>query len=290
MCLASEGANWGKAMLLNEENSTQSNFQDCCGHSQATNSSELFIASSLIPAIYIQNLGYHSFCQVKLEVLRVNWTELWFQSKYDTLESSSNTTVDKNRAFSSPPTPDTLLILLITLGYQWKLIHLSNVTTNDMFQPVEGTCNIISSGLYGSTSGLNDRELKGVPAAKPSLKTQREADTANKRWQERGNESRRGTRCPVLLNLQTPKKKSRQNIIYFRGLLPSNCNSGVKESSSYMRARIIWLSYGVDEQMPSVGKVEIKTEARWIQTWYKRRRAKWINLVPLVKAAGSDLG
>ncbi|GJW82101.1 retrovirus-related pol polyprotein from transposon TNT 1-94 [Tanacetum coccineum] len=60
--------------------------------------------------------------------------EQWFNLTQDTLKRDALqiTPVDKNRAFSSPPTPDTLVEFVNKLGYPKEVIHLSNVTTNDM--------------------------------------------------------------------------------------------------------------------------------------------------------------
>ncbi|GJZ73195.1 hypothetical protein Tco_0637341 [Tanacetum coccineum] len=57
--------------------------------------------------------------------------------------------IDNNRAFSSPPTPDTLVEFVNKLGYPKEVMHLSNVTTNDMFQPWRALATIINLCLTG---------------------------------------------------------------------------------------------------------------------------------------------
>ncbi|GKD76893.1 hypothetical protein Tco_1339514, partial [Tanacetum coccineum] len=64
------------------------------------------------------------------------------------------TPVDNNWAFSSPPTPDTLVEFVNKLGYPKEVIHFSNVTTNDMFQPWRALTTIINLCLTGKTSGF----------------------------------------------------------------------------------------------------------------------------------------
>ncbi|GJR28030.1 hypothetical protein Tco_1104262 [Tanacetum coccineum] len=62
--------------------------------------------------------------------------------------------VDNNRAFSPTPTPDTLIKFVNELGYPKEVIHLSHVTTNDMFQPWRALITIINLCLTGKTSGF----------------------------------------------------------------------------------------------------------------------------------------
>ncbi|GJS58447.1 hypothetical protein Tco_0653231 [Tanacetum coccineum] len=67
---------------------------------------------------------------------------------------SSFTQSDNNKAFSSPPTPDTLVEFVNKLGYPKEVIHLSNVTTNDMFQQWRALTTVINLCLTGKTSGF----------------------------------------------------------------------------------------------------------------------------------------
>ncbi|GKE65277.1 hypothetical protein Tco_1519438, partial [Tanacetum coccineum] len=81
--------------------------------------------------------------------------EQWFDLTQDTLRDALQITpVDKNRAFSPPPTPDTLIEFVNELGYPRKVINLSNVTTNDMFQPRRALTTIINLCLMGKTLGF----------------------------------------------------------------------------------------------------------------------------------------
>ncbi|GJR39677.1 hypothetical protein Tco_1215361 [Tanacetum coccineum] len=73
-----------------------------------------------------------------------------------------STPVDKNRAFSPPSTPDTLIEFVNELGYPREVINLSNVTTNDMFQPWRALTTIINLCLTGKTSGFESQEPQNL--------------------------------------------------------------------------------------------------------------------------------
>ncbi|GJU59395.1 hypothetical protein Tco_1237161 [Tanacetum coccineum] len=122
-----------------------------------------FTASSTIPAIYIQQFWDTICFDSKVGSYKCQLDEQWFNITQDTLRDALQITpVDKNRAFSSPPTPDTLVEFVNKLGYPKEVIHLSNVTTNDMFQPWRALATIINLCLTGKTSGFErPRKDKG---------------------------------------------------------------------------------------------------------------------------------
>nr|GEY64626.1 monodehydroascorbate reductase [Tanacetum cinerariifolium] len=81
--------------------------------------------------------------------------ELWFDLTKDTLRDALQITpVDNNNAFSSLPTPDALINFVNDLGYPKVVRNLSNVMTNDMFQPWRALTTIINLCLTGKTSGF----------------------------------------------------------------------------------------------------------------------------------------
>ncbi|GJW36559.1 hypothetical protein Tco_0059479 [Tanacetum coccineum] len=94
------------------------------------------------------------FClTIKLEVNKCQLDNQWFDLTQDTLRDALQITpVDKNQAFSPPLTPDTLIEFVNELGYPREVINLSNVTTNDMFQPWRALTTIINLCLTGKTS------------------------------------------------------------------------------------------------------------------------------------------
>nr|GEV65656.1 hypothetical protein [Tanacetum cinerariifolium] len=81
--------------------------------------------------------------------------EKWFDLTKDILRDALLITpVDNNNAFSSPPTPDALINFVNDLGYPKVVKTLSDVVTNDMFQPWRALTTIINLCLTGKTSGF----------------------------------------------------------------------------------------------------------------------------------------
>ncbi|GJY66723.1 retrovirus-related pol polyprotein from transposon TNT 1-94, partial [Tanacetum coccineum] len=122
---------------LNEEKSQPSPiFKIVVDILKQTNFFRAFTASSTIPAIYIQQFWDTICFDSKAGSYKCQLDEQWFDLTQDTLRDALQITpVDKNQAFSPPPTPDTLIKFVNKLGYPREVINLSNVTTNDMFQP-----------------------------------------------------------------------------------------------------------------------------------------------------------
>nr|GEV20098.1 E-beta-farnesene synthase [Tanacetum cinerariifolium] len=81
--------------------------------------------------------------------------EQWFDLTKDTLKDAFQITpVNNNNAFSSPLTLDALINFLNDLGYPKVVKNLSDVMTNDMFQPWRALTTIINLCLMGKTSGF----------------------------------------------------------------------------------------------------------------------------------------
>nr|GEU33126.1 hypothetical protein [Tanacetum cinerariifolium] len=67
---------------------------------------------------------------------RCQLDEQWFDLTKDTLRDALQITpVNNNQAFTSPPSSDALINIVNELGYPKLVRNLSNVVTNDMFQP-----------------------------------------------------------------------------------------------------------------------------------------------------------
>ncbi|GKD20476.1 hypothetical protein Tco_1222179, partial [Tanacetum coccineum] len=141
---------------LNEEKSQPSPiYKIAVDILKQTNFFRAFTASSTIPAIYIQQFWDTICFDSKAGSYKCQLDEQWFDLTKDTLRDALQITpVDNNRAFSPPPTPDTLIDFVNELGYPKEVIHLSNVTTNDMFQPWRALTTIINLCLTGKTSGF----------------------------------------------------------------------------------------------------------------------------------------
>nr|GEW11452.1 retrovirus-related Pol polyprotein from transposon TNT 1-94 [Tanacetum cinerariifolium] len=79
--------------------------------------------------------------------------EQWFDLTKDTLRDALQVTlVINNQAFTSHPSSDALINFVNELGYPKLVRNLSNVVTNDMFQPWIALTTIINLCLTGKTS------------------------------------------------------------------------------------------------------------------------------------------
>ncbi|GJX17459.1 hypothetical protein Tco_0218291 [Tanacetum coccineum] len=112
-----------------------------------------FTASSTIPSIYIQQF----------------WDII--------------TPVDNNNLFSSPSTPDALIKFVNDLGYPKAVRTLSDVVTNDMFQPWRALTTIINLCLTGKTSGF-ERPRALVLQILWGVVNQAHIDYAKRMWEE----------------------------------------------------------------------------------------------------------
>ncbi|GKA96776.1 hypothetical protein Tco_0818871, partial [Tanacetum coccineum] len=94
-----------------------------------TNFFRAFTASLTIPAIYIQQF-WDTICYDRIaRGYKCQLDEQWFNLTKDTLRDALLiTSVNNNKAFSSPPTQDTLINFVNDLGYPKEVKHLSNVT------------------------------------------------------------------------------------------------------------------------------------------------------------------
>ncbi|GJV18057.1 hypothetical protein Tco_1363380 [Tanacetum coccineum] len=120
-----------------------------------TNFFRAFTASSTIPSIYIQQFWDTVRYDNKTGSYSCQLDEQWFDLTKDTLRDALQITpVDTNNAFSSPPTPDALIKFVNDLGYPRVVRTLSDVVTNDMFQPWRALTTVINLCLTGKTSGF----------------------------------------------------------------------------------------------------------------------------------------
>nr|GEZ36893.1 hypothetical protein [Tanacetum cinerariifolium] len=81
--------------------------------------------------------------------------EQWVVLTKDTLrEALQITPVNNNQAFAAPLTSEELVNFINELGYPKLVRNLSNVVTNDLFQPWRTLLTIINLCLMGKTSGF----------------------------------------------------------------------------------------------------------------------------------------
>nr|GEW39001.1 putative Gag-Pol polyprotein [Tanacetum cinerariifolium] len=93
--------------------------------------------------------------------------EQWFDLTKDTLrEALQITQVNNNHAFSSLRTLDALINFVNDLGYPKVVRNLSEVVTNDMFQPWRALTTIINMCLMGKTSGKKKATLIVIPSGR----------------------------------------------------------------------------------------------------------------------------
>nr|GFB05068.1 monodehydroascorbate reductase [Tanacetum cinerariifolium] len=120
-----------------------------------TNFFRAFTASSTIPSIYIQQFWDTVRYGKSAGCYRCQLDEQWFDLTKDTLKDALQITpVNNNQAFTSPPSSDALTNFVNKLGYPKLVRNLSNVVTNDMFQPWRALITIINMCLTGKTSGF----------------------------------------------------------------------------------------------------------------------------------------
>ncbi|GJV27868.1 hypothetical protein Tco_1384316 [Tanacetum coccineum] len=103
--------------------------------------------------------------------------------------------------------------------------------------------------------GLIEFVNEGVPSSKPILEDSEDGNT-QKRCQENGKEKVGGTMpAQVLLNLQTPKKKSSAQQYILQRHTPVPHESADQETSSlYAELGLSGSDTESDEEMPSVGR------------------------------------
>ncbi|GJU06100.1 hypothetical protein Tco_1122530 [Tanacetum coccineum] len=149
-----------------------------------TNFFKAFTASSTIPAIYIQQF-WDTICYDRTDGgYKCQLDEQWFNLTKDTLRDALQITpVNNNKAFSSPPTQDTLINFVNDLGYPKEVKHLSNVVTNDMFQPWRALTTIINLCLTGKTSGF-ERPRAPVLQILWGVINRAHIDYAERMWEE----------------------------------------------------------------------------------------------------------
>ncbi|GJY09434.1 hypothetical protein Tco_0377619 [Tanacetum coccineum] len=120
-----------------------------------TNFFRAFVASLTIPSIYIQQFWDTIHYDKIARGYKCQLDEQWFDLTKDTLRDDLQITpVDSNNAFSSPQTLDALIKFVNDLGYSKVVRHLSDVVTNDMFQPWRALTTIINLCLTRKTSGF----------------------------------------------------------------------------------------------------------------------------------------
>nr|GEY46634.1 monodehydroascorbate reductase [Tanacetum cinerariifolium] len=143
-----------------------------------------FTASSTIPSIYIQQFWDTVQYDKKDGSYRCQLDEQWFILTKDTLsEALQITPINNNQPFSAPPSSDALINFVNELGYPKLVRNVSNVVTNDMFQPWRALLTIINLCLTGKTSGF-ERPRAPVLQILWGIVKQANIDYAERIWEE----------------------------------------------------------------------------------------------------------
>nr|GEY71535.1 retrovirus-related Pol polyprotein from transposon TNT 1-94 [Tanacetum cinerariifolium] len=149
-----------------------------------TNFFRAFTTSLTIPSIYIQQFWDTVRYDKTVRCYKCQLDDQWFDLTKDTLRDALQITlVNNNNAFSSPPTPDALINFVNDLGYPKVVRNLSNVVTNDLFQPWRALTTIINLCLTGKTSGF-ERPRAPVLQILWGVVNRSHIDYAERIWEE----------------------------------------------------------------------------------------------------------
>nr|GEW25881.1 hypothetical protein [Tanacetum cinerariifolium] len=142
----------------------QSNYKITVDILNHTNFFGAFTASSTIPSIYIQQFWDTVRYDKSAGCYRRQLDEQWFDLTKDTLRDALQITpVNDNQALTSPSS-DALINFVNELGYPKLVRNLSNVVTNDMFQPFFRAWSIkpILIMLRGSGKNLPNPSIRSL--------------------------------------------------------------------------------------------------------------------------------
>nr|GEY06925.1 monodehydroascorbate reductase [Tanacetum cinerariifolium] len=149
-----------------------------------TNFFRAFTASSTIPSIYIHQFWDTVRYEKTARCYKCQLDEQRFDLTKDTLKDALQITpVNNNKAFYSPPSSDALINFVNELGYPKLVRNLSNVVTNDMFQPWRALITIINLCLMGKTSGF-ERPRAPVLQILWGVVNRAHLDYAERIWEE----------------------------------------------------------------------------------------------------------
>nr|GEW10338.1 hypothetical protein [Tanacetum cinerariifolium] len=122
--------------------------------------------------------------KIAVDLLKCQLDEQWFVLTKDTLrEALQITPVNNNQAFVAPSSSDALINFVNELGYPKLVRNLSNVVTNDMFQPWRALTTIINLCLTGKTFGF-ERPRAPVLQILWGVVTRAHIDYAERIWEE----------------------------------------------------------------------------------------------------------
>ncbi|GJZ11195.1 retrovirus-related pol polyprotein from transposon TNT 1-94 [Tanacetum coccineum] len=149
-----------------------------------TNFFRAFTASTTIPAIYIQQF-WDTMCfnsSTGLYICQLD--EQWFNLHKDILRDALNITPANNKnPFVAPPSSDTVIEYVNTLGYPSTLKNVSTMSVNALYQPWRAILSMINMCLTGKTAGF-DRTRHPVFQILRGIIHRSNIDYAERIWEE----------------------------------------------------------------------------------------------------------
>ncbi|GJZ53455.1 retrovirus-related pol polyprotein from transposon TNT 1-94 [Tanacetum coccineum] len=149
-----------------------------------TNFFRAFTASSTIPAIYIQQF-WDTMCFISSTGLySCQLDEQWFNLHKDILRDALNITPSNdNNPFVAPPSSDTVIEYVNTLGYPNTLKNVSAMSVNALYQPWRAILSMINMCLTSKTAGF-DRPRHPVLQMLWGIIHRSNIDYAERIWKE----------------------------------------------------------------------------------------------------------
>nr|GEU33729.1 putative reverse transcriptase domain-containing protein [Tanacetum cinerariifolium] len=116
--------------------------------------SKEFMASSTIPAIYIQQFWDTMCFNSSTGLYSCQLDKQWFNLHKDILKDSLDITpTNDNNHFMAPPSSDTVIEYVNTLGYLSTLRNVSAMSVNALYQPWRAILSMINMCHTGKTAG-----------------------------------------------------------------------------------------------------------------------------------------
>ncbi|GJV81529.1 retrovirus-related pol polyprotein from transposon TNT 1-94 [Tanacetum coccineum] len=118
--------------------------------------SKAFTASSTIPAIYIQQFWDTMCFNSSTGLYNCQLDDQWFNLHKDILRDALNITpANDNNPFVAPPSSDTIIECVNTLGYPSSLKNVLAMSVNALYQPWRAILSMINMCLTGKTAGFD---------------------------------------------------------------------------------------------------------------------------------------
>ncbi|GJU02247.1 retrovirus-related pol polyprotein from transposon TNT 1-94 [Tanacetum coccineum] len=112
-----------------------------------------FMASSIIPAIYIQQFWDTMCFDSSTGLYNCQLDEQWFNLHKDILRDALNITpTNDSNSFVAPPSSDTVIEYVNTLGYPYTIRNVSIMSVNALYEPWRAILSMINMCLTGKTT------------------------------------------------------------------------------------------------------------------------------------------